>query len=476
MKPTGHPLDDCPAYFAWRHLGIDLYPWQVRALRAIGRGVLGGKPPTSLVAANGSGKTQRVIAASVLWFLWRFPAGTCPITSGSWTQIETQLFPALLLYRTHPLFKGWTFNQTEIKNATGGLAFGFSTSEPGRAEGHHTRGSLDIGPVYYIIDEAKTVPDGIFDAMGRCTLRYCLLTSSPGAPSGKFYRTHHEERELHHCIKATSADCPHIDQKKIERDRKIYGDDHPIMRSMHYAEFTADTDLLIINPMELAKALEASMEWASKIPGFNPANCTGFGDFAAGRDENVLAICDGKRVWIMKAWRDPNTIQGAREFVNTLRGINFPESNFHGDADGLGIGVIQQMEEEDYCPNKFHGGIPAEDEEHYVSAISEAWFDAGRMLTKGEIVLCGELARCPETIRQLTTRLSMWGDKGKLQAEPKKLMAKRGLKSPDRADAILCAIYKHFHSGGAITARTAHQVVTAAPATSQQGFATVVRW
>lgn len=476
MKPTGHPLDDCPAYFAWRYLGLDLYPKQVLALRSIGRGVMGGRPPTSFVAANGAGKTQRVIAPAILWFLWRFPQGTCPVTSGSWTQIETQLFPALQAYRHLPIFNGWTFNRTDIRTPSGAHCFGFSTDQEGRAEGHHPRISQDIGPVFYVVDEAKTVPDGIFNAVGRCTLRYCLFASSPGGPSGKFYRTHHEERSLHTCIRMTSAECPHIDPKKIERDRKILGDDHPVMRSMHYAEFTADLDLLIINPLQLAKTLEATMEWADKIPGFNPKNCTGFGDFAAGRDENVLAICDGKRVWIPAAWKDANTIQGAREFVNTLRKLNIPQGNFHGDADGLGIGFIHQMEAEDYFPQKFHGGGPAEDEEHYVSTISEAWFEAGSKIAKGEIILCGEMARCPETIRQLTTRLSLWGDKGKLQAEPKKLMAKRGLKSPDRADAILCAINRHFHTGGAVTARTAAQMVTPSRAVQRQGFGQLVRW
>lgn len=476
MKPTGHQLDDCPAYFAWRVLGLDLYPWQVKSLMAIGRGVMHGKPPTSLVAANGSGKTQRVIAAAILWFLWRYPRGWCPVTSGSWLQVEKQLFPALHSFRHFKVFAGWTFNQTEIRTPEGGQCVGFSTDSPGRAEGWHPKVSQDVDPVFYVTDEAKTVPDGIFDAIGRCTLRFQLMASSPGGPSGKFYRSHHEERTMHHCIKATSSDCPHISKDKIERDRSIYGADHPVFRSMHLAEFSEGSELLIINPDLVAKALAATMEWADKIPGYNPRDITAFGDFAAGRDENVLAACDGRRVWIVDAWHETDTVQGARQFIAKAQDAKIPRESMWGDADGLGIGFCDQMAEQDYRISEFRGGIPAEDDEHYNSTISEAWFEAGRMIARGEIILCGKLARSPQTIRQLTTRMSQWDEKGRLRAEKKPDMAKRGLKSPDRADAILCAINRHFYTGGAVTARTAGKIVTAPQAIQKSGFAQVVRW
>ena len=59
-------------------------------------------------------------------------------------------------------------------------------------------------------------------------------------------------------------------------------------------------------------------------------------------------------------------------------------------------------------------------------------------ITQGRVKL---LDLDPVLFRQLTTRRMEYADKGKVRLEDKKKMAERGLKSPDRADAILGAIW-----------------------------------
>src|SRR5215471_12215114 len=83
-----------PWAFAVIMLGLKLYPWQAEVLEALGQGL-----PVALCAANGSGKTQIVIASFILWFLYSFPKGICPVTSGSWTQLSDQLWPAVYQHR-----------------------------------------------------------------------------------------------------------------------------------------------------------------------------------------------------------------------------------------------------------------------------------------------------------------------------------------------------------------------------------------
>ena len=422
---------DSPAWFAFRHLGLDLYQWQVKALEDVGRGVMGGKPPTSLVASNGSGKTQRVIAASVLWFLWRYPRGTCPITSGSWTQIEKQLFPALQSFRGNPLFRKWTFNQTEIKTDVGGVAFGFSTDNPGRAEGYHPRIGHEIDPVYYVTDEAKTVPDGIFEAIGRCTLKFQLKASSPGAPNGNFYRSQTSEAGLHRVVKATSFDCPHIDPLKIERDKRLYGEEHPIYRSMHLAEFTEDTERLVLSASQLTNAISAQPK--PDINGETVAFC----DFAAGRDENAFAIRRGNVVRLVRHWKETNTMQAVREFIKQFQAEHLKPGQIWGDADGMGTVFIDALTESGWRINRFHGGQPATEKAEYANLISEVWHVGAREIERGRINL-GELD--PATFDQMTSRKSEWNETGKLRLESKDKMRSKGLNSPDRGDAIMGCI------------------------------------
>ena len=113
----------------------------------------------AMVAPNGSGKTSLSIAPAILCFLTYFPRGQVPVTSSSWMQVEKQLFPALRRYMDNPFFDGWTFNKTEIRTPEGGFAVGFSTDNAGRAEGWHPKISPDVDPVFYVLDEAKTIQD-----------------------------------------------------------------------------------------------------------------------------------------------------------------------------------------------------------------------------------------------------------------------------------------------------------------------------
>lgn len=162
---------------------------------SLGKLTLGGKS-VALVAPNGSGKTSNCIAPAILYFLTCFPRGQVPVTSSSWMQVEKQLFPALRRYMDNPFFDGWTFNKTEIRTPEGGFAVGFSTDNAGRAEGWHPKISPDVDPVFYVLDEAKTIPDSIFTAVSRCTLFHAFITSSPGADSGTFYDCFHKNSSL----------------------------------------------------------------------------------------------------------------------------------------------------------------------------------------------------------------------------------------------------------------------------------------
>lgn len=72
-----------PSEFAWFQLGEkSLYDWQIECLEAIGAHLDGGLP-VAIAAANGSGKTAKVVASAICWFLSRFPCGQVVVTSAS---------------------------------------------------------------------------------------------------------------------------------------------------------------------------------------------------------------------------------------------------------------------------------------------------------------------------------------------------------------------------------------------------------
>lgn len=417
-------LADSPSYFAYRYLGLTLYSWQIETLEAIAAG-----KKTALRAANGSGKTAAVIAVAILWFLWRHPKGRCAVTSGSWMQVESQLWPAMERFKNLPIFKGWKWNHCHISTPQGGFAIGFSTVNAGRAEGWHGRPGA---PVFYVVDEAKTVGEGIFTAIDRCTLQYQLYASSPGEAAGQFYRCFYDEASLFYKVHVTAFDCPHITKERIDRVLTKWGEDHWLTRSMIYGEFTADSDMLVLQPGNLIKALK--MPPSKQLNGHK----TVFMDVAAGRDENVIAVRDGNYVWIEEAWHDRDTVQAVRRAIEIFKRIGVHDCDVWVDAPGLGIAMINDFREEGWYVNEFWGGSQPEDQERYVSLIAEVWFNGAVDITQGRIRLDKV---DPVTFRQLTTRRMEYAGRGKVRVEEKEKMAERGLKSPDRADAILGAIW-----------------------------------
>jgi hypothetical protein len=412
-----------PARFSVAILGlVNLYPWQILALEAFGQGL-----PVVLCAANGSGKTKFVIATLVLWLLTYWPKSVLPITSGSWTQLEQQLWPAIEAHR--PRYPRWDWKSMALVTPEGGRAFLFSTNEPGRAEGYHGTAEEPCG---YFIDEAKSVPDGIYHASRRCTCQYRLVSSSAGGPRGFFYDLNHKLRSVHWVKRVVTADCPHL-REKYELDLQIYQPDDPVLRGMHFSEFGTEADYTSIVHPHLLKLLY------EKPPSKVTSSRTAFCDFAAGGNENVIALKDGNRVDLIRCWRELDTMQTVRQFIAEFQRLKLVPTEVFGDEGGLGHVICDAFAEAGWHINRVNNGEPAFDPEHYANIGSEMWFTAARKIERRTVILPDDKV----FFKQATTRKAEYDSKQRMRAEPKLNMKE----SPDRADAVFGAL--HMENRGA---------------------------
>lgn len=427
--------------------GREPYGWQIESLEAFGRGY-----PVALVACNGSGKSTEVAGAAVDWFFAKHPKGWLVATSSSFNQLQNQTWAAM----ETRLPKGFEVRRAasplKIKSPGGGEGIGFSTKEPGRAEGWHPKISPEEDPVMILIDEGKTVPDAIWNAFDRCTVGYSLVISSPGPPYGRFFECFHSLKKYYWTRRVSSMECPHIPAWKRDKDKEIHGEKSDIYRSMHLAEFTVGGEHLMITPDALQAAI---MLQPRAMP--HGGERVAFFDFARGGDENVFAMREGNVVRIIEAWRDRDTVQAVRKFIRLAKGLGLDSSQCFGDADGLGGPMVDQFKDEQYPINEFHGGAAALDKANYSNLISEVWMQGIRRIERGDFNI-GELD--PETKRQLTSRMFLWDKNGKKRAESKDDMRKRGLPSPDRGDAILGCIMCGSYMSGSITGDAIAEPIT----------------
>jgi phage terminase large subunit len=382
--------------------------------------------PVALATCNGAGKTSVVLATAILRFLWNFPKGRCPITSGSWLQLRNQLFQGLRAFSSRPVFKGWTFLDSEIQTPQGGFAIGFSTDEADRAEGWHSRPD---SPVMFVIDEAKAVHDKIFEAIARCSVDFKILASSTGAAQGQLYRSFTEERGAWWTLRVPSTMCPHIPDARREADRKKFGEHSYLYRSMHLAEFVDDANMSIITPALVRANMENS-------PAFVPGSRTAFCDFAAGGDENVIAVRDGNRVFIAAAWRETDTMQAVRQFIAEFERLKLTPGAISGDEGGLGTVMCDALRDAGWRINRVNNGAAAERSNVYANRGAEIWFEAKRLIEERKMILPDD----PVFFQQATNRRVEYTANQKLRAESKESMRNRGVASPDRADAIFGAM------------------------------------
>src|SRR4029077_9305403 len=226
------------------------------------------------------------------------------------------------------------------------------------------------------------------------------------------------------------------------RDLAMWGESDPWYRSRHLAEFSDDASFpRIIDPRWVRAC------WA-EAPVAQCGQRRAFCDFAAGGAENVIAVADGNKVYIGAAWREVDTVQAARQFRREFGRLGLNQGQVYGDDGGLGKVMIDQIGDLGFQVLRVRNEDVASDPEHFANLGSEMWFQAARRIEKREVIL-------PEDkllFDQLTGRRRDYDAKGRLIAEPKKKMSARGVESPDRADALVGALYNPYT--GAITRAT----------------------
>jgi len=254
--------------------------------------------------------------------------------------------------------------------------------------------------------------------------------SSPGGPSGAFYKAFTKEASYWDTHSVTAFDCPHIPKDWIDEQTEKWGIEHPLVRSMIYGEFMdLGSENLVIPYNSLQFCYQNP---PSKRSGRKLAFC----DFAAGGDENVLCVRDGNEILPLKCWKERNTMEGVGRFIMEFKKLGLEAQNIYADAGGLGIPMCDALAEAGWVVNRVNNGSRALDDRHYGNRGAEMWYESARMIEKGDV-------RLPEDdtlVEQLTTRLGKTNSKGKLMLESKDDMRSRGLNSPDRADALVGAL------------------------------------
>lgn len=416
-----------PDTYAESRLGMKLHPKQSAVLRDLFK--KGSR--VSARCANEVGKTSHIAVAAILYHL-EILGGQAISTSGSWMQVSQQLIPKL---KGHSFrYPDWEFLDTAIKIDGIQRYLGFSTRDEGTAQGFHADPDR---PLLAIIDEAAAVQIDIFNALeDRCNPTYLLVMGSPLDPAGQFYaiETTLAQHYTHHHI--NQVDCSTksgywVEQASIDRKVAKYGAEHPLVLSNVFGEFAKSVAGALLSLRDFENCL-------SNPPPLRDGDQHAFVDVAGGGNKNIFAYRRGNRVRIEKIWRDSNEMAAIGEIVAIMARLKRDEGlqpeHVSIDASGAGRPMANRLHELGYPVNKFFGGSTDVrfDSECY-NLRAEVW-SSGCAKVKG----CSVIIPDNEDLRmQLLQAVLKRHSSGKFLMESKEDMTKRGLESPDEADAVL---------------------------------------
>jgi hypothetical protein len=437
---------DDPVAFIQDILMAEPDDWQAAVLYDIAH-----HPLVSVRSGQGVGKTS-LEAWVVIWFLCCRPNPKVVCTAPTRQQLHDVLWAEVAKWLEGSMVKNllkWTKTKIYmIGHEERWFATARTATKPENMQGFHEDYML------FIVDEASGVADPIMEAIDGTLSgpeNKLLMCGNPTRTSGYFYRSHHQNRADFRTHKVSSRDSKRTNRKNIERLEKQYGRDSDVVRVRVDGEFPrAEPDTFI--PLELAEAaamreVYIRADGELEIPDAEPleigVDVARFGD-----DETVIVPRVGLLVPLIKTYTKKDTMETAGWVINLAKELMLkygrPRCTVKIDDDGVGGGVTDRIREVVREEGLFidvidcHNGGKADDHDHYDNWGTEAWANVRDLLQAGEI----QIPNDEDLIAQLSTRKYTVTSKGRVILESKKDMKKRGLRSPDRADALVLAFAK----------------------------------
>jgi hypothetical protein len=427
-------------------------PWSVQEeiLRSVAT-----RSQTAVKACNSSGKT-RIAAAVLLWWIIRYSDGVAVTTAPTFEQVQKLLWGEIhqAIGRCRD-FKWPAANLTEIKLSPGNYAVGLSTNKGVNFQGFHSPHLL------IAVDEAPGVDAEIWEAIegaragGEVRL---VILGNPTTTSGFFYDAFTNQRQLWNTISIDAFDTPNLAGFTLEYLRQLprnlpesdpvfqfkpypslstrrwvyekywtWGEESPLWQARVRGEFPTNLEdaLIPLSWLELARKRATSGTDGTLYAGIDVAG--------PGKDETCVVVRDESGTIVAQsAWVKPDP---RGEVVNFLAPFKARLQSVNVDRVGLGEYFARHLQDLGYRVEFVNVASAARRPANFSNLKAELYWSLRERFEKGDIAgLTDEL-----TIQQLASIRFEYNSRGLVVIESKEDARKRGVSSPDRAEALMLA-------------------------------------
>jgi hypothetical protein len=298
--------------------------------------------------------------------------------------------------------------------------------QPEAFQGFHSENMM------FLIDEASGVDDLIFEVgEGALSTRgaKALMCGNPTRTSGYFYEAFHRMREVWKTHKVSCMESTRCSPDYMEAQALKYGVDSNVYRVRVLGEFPRQDDDTVISLAQVEDASTRVIEPEGRI-------IWGLDVARFGNDRTALCRRQGNVVTHkVMTWRNKDTMQVAGIIARMFDDLPSHEqpSTIVVDVIGIGSGVVDRMGELGLPVIGINVSESPAIGEKFSRLRDELWwkgrewFEEMNCRLPDDETLMGELA---------TVRYAIKSD-GKIKVESKDEMKKRGLPSPDVADAFI---------------------------------------
>ena len=441
-----------PESFARHWLGHELWDTQEAMMRSVAE-----NRRTAVKGCHSSSKTF-CAADAVLWWVTRFPDGAVITTASSWTQVKEQMWRKIHQAAAGARYRIDTLNRTDMRQSPDSeenYAIGLSTNQGVRFQGFH-------GHLLIIVDEGPGVDPEIWEAIEGASaggIVHILTLGNPTVIGGRFYDAFTTERDLWKTFTINAFDTPNLrgitleDLSGWERDDprlddapipylitrrwvweriSTWGVTSPVFQSRVLGEFPKQSEDALI----AISWLEAAQKREGRDNGKGPLHA-GIDVAGPGEDETVLYVRAGSHLVAQHVWRDPDprgaVLAALRPYQDRMAMVNV-------DSAGMGYYFAKHIADNGFRVTEINVGEAAlysateGDPEFYLLKATLYWALRQRFADGDVSGLTDDLA-----ISQLAALRYKHDARGRIVVESKDSMRARGVKSPDRAEAIMLA-------------------------------------
>ena len=415
-----------PVLFVSSVLGAEPQAWQREALEAVR-----DSPRVAAKSGHGVGKSA-LLSWVILWYLITRP---CRIvcTANSANQLNQVLWSEIQKW-ARKMPKGLqsqleiTSDKITVKGVDSSCHARVSRKEnPEALQGfHHER-------LLFVIDECSGVDDIVFEvAQGALSTAgsKILMVGNPTRNSGYFYDAFNRNSHRWHKMTVSCEDADYVSEDFIEDMKQQYGEDSSTFAIRVKGEFPTDSADSLISRHLVESAVTRDVEAMTVAPiwGLDPARFGGDRTALAKRQGNVL-------VEPIKSWQGKDLMETVGLVLAEYEACQFMDrpSEICVDSIGIGAGVVDRLRELGLPARGVNVAESPSLGNRYQRLRDELWFKTREWFEARDCKIPDQ----DELISELSSLRFKILSSGKFKAEGKDEMKKRGLRSPDLADALV---------------------------------------